>query len=320
MIEHKRAMASMRVAYGEALADYGMVNPNVVVLDADVSASTQTHFFATRFPARFFNLGIAEANMVDVAVGLALAGKIPFANSFAFLLSLRAAEQVRTQVCLNGANVKLCGAYCGLSDSFDGPSHHAISDLALLRALPGMTVISPADAVEVHKLLPQVAEHPGPVYLRLSRAEVPVIFDASYQPRIGRGVQLRPGSDVTLVGTGALVARCLDAAEMLAQAGVSTRVIAIHTIKPIDADLLEQAARETGAIVTAEEHSVIGGLGSAVTEALCERWPVPVWRIGLSDTFAATGPYFELLDSYGLGVTDIVAAAKRVLSSKRQAM
>ena len=318
MREDRRKLASVRVAYGQALADYGAINPDVVVLDADVSASTQTHFFAKRFPDRFFNLGVAEANLVDVAVGFALGGKIPFANTFAFLMALRAAEQVRTQVCLNNANVKLCGAYAGLSDALDGPTHHAVSDLAVMRAMPGLTVVVAADAVECRKLVPLVAEHRGPVYLRLSRSEVPVIFDESHGLEIGRGVQLREGDDVSLVGTGILLSRCLDAAEALDSQGISARVLEIHTLKPIDGDILDRAARETGAIVTVEEHSVIGGLGSAVAEVIGEGWPVPVVRVGLRDTFAETGPYFELLDKYGMGVLDITAAAKRALAFKRE--
>ena len=318
MRKHERELASVRVAYGQALADYGAVNPDVVVVDADVSASTQTHFFAKRFPERFFNLGVAEANLVDVAAGFALGGKIPFANTFAFLLALRAAEQVRTQVCLNNANVKLCGAYAGLSDAFDGPTHHAVSDLAVMRAMPGLTVVVAADAVEARKLVPLVADHRSPVYLRLSRAEVPTIFDESYEPEIGRGVRLREGGDVSLVGTGILLSHCLDAAETLARQGISARVIEMHTIKPVDRDMLGCAARETGAIVAVEEHSVIGGLGSAVAEVIGPSWPVPLVRVGLRDTFAETGPYFELLDKYGMGVADIVEAAKRALILKRE--
>ena len=318
MAERKRELLSMRVAYGQELAEYGAINPDVVVLDADVSASTQTHFFAQRFPDRFFNLGIAEANLVDVAVGFALAGKIPFANTFAFLIALRACEQVRTEVCLNGANVKLCGGYGGLSDSFDGPSHHSVVDLAVMRAMPRLAVVVAADAIEARKLVPLVAEYAGPVYFRVSRAEVPVIFDSAYRPEIGRGVLLKDGGDVTLVGTGVLLSRCLDAADVLAAEGISARVAGMHTLKPIDADLLEQAARQTGAVVTVEEHSVIGGLGGAVAEAVAERWPVPIVRVGLRDTFAETGPYLEMLDKYGMGVADIVVAAKQALARKRE--
>ncbi len=310
-------LRSMRKAYGEALAELGAANPDVVVLDADVSASTQTWMFREKYPDRFFNVGVAEANMVDVAVGLALAGKIPFANTFAFLVALRAAEQVRTCVAYARTNVKLAAGYAGLSDALDGPTHHAICDLAVVRSLPNMTVVVAADAVEVKKAVPAVAEYDGPVYLRVSRAEVPVIFDERHEVHIGQGVTLREGGDVTLVGTGIMVGRCLEAAERLKREGIEARVIEIHTLKPIDEELIVQAARETGAIVTAEEHSVIGGLGGAVAEVLGSRCPVPVWRVGIADTFAETGPYEALLERYGLGVTDIVAGARRAIAAKK---
>jgi transketolase len=308
---------SVRIAFGQALADYGAINPDVVVLDADVSSSTQTQFFAKRFPDRFFNLGVAEANLVDVAAGLALGGKIPFANAFSFLLSLRAGEQVRTQVCLNNANVKVCGAYGGLSDSFDGPTHHSESDLAVMRALPGMTVVVVGDAREARSFVRLVAEHQGPVYLRLSRAEVEPIGGSWQSPEIGRGILLRDGTRVTIVGTGTLLPNCLRAADLLGDEGISCRVIEIHTIKPIDVSIVEEAARVTGAIVTVEEHSVIGGLGAAVAETLSERWPVPVVRVGLADTFAETGPYADLLEKFGMGPTAIAGAAKRAMAVAR---
>lgn len=309
-------LESMRVAYGMALADYGALNTNVVVLDADVSASTQTHFFAKRFPERFFNLGVAEAGMVDVAVGLALGGKIPFANTFAFLIALRAAEQVRTCVAYALTNVKLAAAYGGLSDSRDGPTHHSVCDLAVMRAMPNMTVIVAADSVEVRKMVPLVAEWNGPVYLRISRAEVPVVFDEAHQPKIGKGVVLRQGRDVTLIGTGVLVSRCIEAAEKLKRDGIDARVIEIHTLKPLDEEMILASAKETQAIVTAEEHSTIGGLGEAVASFLGEVYPVHLKRVGINDTFTETGPYFELLDRYGMGVNSITAAAKEVVRSK----
>jgi len=310
-------LRSMRKAYGEALAELGAANPDVVVLDADVSASTQTWMFREKYPDRFFNVGVAEANMVDVAVGLALAGKIPFANTFAFLITLRAAEQVRTCVAYAKTNVKLVGSYGGLSDAFDGPTHHALCDLAVVRSLPNMTVVVAADAVEVKKAVPAVAEYDGPVYLRVSRAEVPVIFDERHEVHIGQGVTLREGGDVTLIGTGIMVGRCTEAAEVLRREGIDARIIEIHTLKPIDEGLIVQAAQETGAIVTAEEHSIIGGLGGAVTEVLGSRCPVPVLRVGIADTFTETGPYEALLDRYGMGVTDIVASARRAIVRKK---
>lgn len=311
-------MISVRVAYGQALAEYGALNEKVVVLDADVSASTQSHYFGNKFPNRFFNVGIAEAGMVDVAVGLALGGKIPFVNSFAFLLAFRAAEQIRTCLAYSKVNVKVAGHYAGLSDSFDGPTHQAVSDVATMRGLPDMAVVVLADATEARLAVPAVAEYPGPVYLRLNRNEVPVLFDQSHPFRIGKGVTLREGADVTLVGTGMMVGRTLEAAEELRRMGVEARVLEIHTIKPLDVDLLVTAARETGCLVTAEEHSVIGGLGGAVAEALGELAPVPVVRVGIADRFAETGPYFDLLDRYGMGVSDIVTAAKRAIAMKRE--
>jgi len=308
--------ASIRVAYGKALADYGAVNSDVVVLDADVSASTQSHYFAARFPERFFNLGVAEAGMVDVAVGLALGGKIPFVNTFAFLLSLRAAEQVRTCVAYARTNVKLAAGYGGLSDSYDGPTHHSVCDLAVMRAMPNLAVVVVADALEARQAVPAVAEYPGPVYLRLSRAEVEVIFDEHHPFRIGEGVLLRQGDDLTLIGTGIVVAHCLRAAEELAGEGIEARVVEMHTLKPLDRDLILRCARETGALVTAEEHSVIGGLGSAVAEVVGESLPVPLERVGLRDCFAETGGYDELLARYGLDVGHIVSAARRVMKRK----
>ncbi len=306
----------MRKAYGEALADLGATNPDVVVLDADVSASTQTWMFAERYPERFFNLGVAEANMINVAVGLALGGKIPFVNTFAFLISLRAAEEVRTCVAYAKTNVKMAAAYGGLSDSFDGPTHHSICDLAVMRSLPNITVLVAADSVEARKAVPVVAEYEGPVYLRVSRAEVPVIFDEDHKLEIGKGVVLRDGDDVTLIGTGIMVSRCIDAAEILKNEGVDAQVLEIHTLKPLDEELLVKNVKKTGAGVTAEEHSVIGGLGGAVSEALTKRYPTAIERVGIQDTFTETGPYFPLLDKYGLSVMDIVRATNRVMERR----
>jgi transketolase len=311
------AEMSMREGYGRALAEYGEINPDVVVLDADTSASTLSHFFAQRFPQRFFNIGIAEPCMVDVAVGLALGGKIPFVNAFAALLSLRAVEQIRTCVCYACTNVKLAAGYAGLSDFKDGPTHHAILDIAMMRALPEMTVIVPADALEAGKWVPVVAEYEGPVYLRLSRAATLPVHDESLQVEMGKGITLREGSDLTIIGTGSMVGRSLLAAEKLAEEGLSARVLEIHTIKPLDVDLIRQAAEETGALVTAEEHSVIGGLGGAVAEALGEGHPVPLERVGVPDTFTCTALDPEsLMDACGLAVEDIVSAARQVQTRK----
>ena len=309
-------LVSMRIAYGNALVALGRSHPDVVVLSADVSNSDHSYMFEEVFPDRFVNVGIAEQCLVDVAVGLAYSGKIPFANTFAFLFATRALEMVRTHLCYGEANVKLMGAYAGLSDSFDGPTHHSVTDIAIMRSLPNMTIVVPSDPVALGKLLPQVAEWRGPVFVRLNRNEVPVLFDDSYAPQIGRAITLRPGGDVTLVCTGLMVSRSLEAAEILTDEGIDARVMEMHTIKPLDIDSLEQAARETGALVTVEEHSIVGGLGGAVAEAVTATFPVPVKRVGLADRFAESGPYSELLDRYGMSVEDIVDAARQSTAAK----
>jgi transketolase len=309
-------LVSMRIAYGQALVELGKTRPDVVVLSADVSNSDHSYMFEEVFPDRFVNVGIAEQCLVDVATGLAYSGKIPFANTFAFLFATRALEMVRTHLCYGEANVKLMGAYAGLSDSFDGPTHHSVTDIAIMRSLPKMTVVVPADPVALTKLLPQVAEWPGPVFVRLNRNEVPVLFDDNYMPLIGRAITLRPGGDVTLVCAGLMVSRSMEAAEALADDGIDARVLEVHTIKPLDIDALVQAAHATGALVTVEEHSVIGGLGGAVAEAVSAVCPVPVIRVGIADRFAESGPYFELLDRYGMSVADIVSAARQAVTVK----
>jgi transketolase len=306
----------MRKAYGEALVRVGETFPDVVALSADVSNSDFSYMFQDAFPSRFFNVGIAEQALVDVAAGLAYSGKIPFANTFAFLFATRALEMVRTHLCYGGANVKLMAAYSGLSDSFDGPTHQSISDIAIMRCLPKMTVVVPSDPIAVAKLLPQVAQWQGPVYFRLNRNEVPVLFDDNYNPRIGQAITLRPGSDVTLICCGLMVSRSLQAAQVLGQKGIHARVLEVHTIKPLDVDTIVQAARETGAVVTVEEHSIIGGLGSAVAEVVSDAHPVPIKRVGIADRFAESGPYAALLDAYGMSVNDIVSAAEQAVAAK----
>jgi len=311
------AEMSMRDGYGQALVEVGEVNPDLVVLDADTASSTQSGRFAARFPERFINVGIAEQCLVDVAVGLAMGGKIPFANAFAALLSLRAMEQIRTCVCYARQNVKLAAGYAGLSDYKDGPTHHAIVDIAVMRALPEMTVIVPADATEAAAWVPLVAEYDGPVYLRLSRAATIPVHDDGIELEMGKGISLRDGSDVTIIATGSMVGRSMWAADALAGAGIDARVVEIHTIKPLDTELIAQAAAGTGAIVTAEEHSVVGGLGSAVAEALSASRPVPVERVGIADTFTRTAMDPEaLMDAFGLAVEDIQDAVERVLARK----
>ena len=309
-------LVNMRKAYGNALVNLGRTQPDVVVLSADVSNSDHSFMFEEVFPDRFFNVGIAEQSLVDVAVGLALSGKIPFANTFAFLFATRALEMVRTHLCYGEANVKLMAAYAGVSDSFDGPTHHAIADVAIMRSLPNMTVVVPSDGVAIDKLLPQVAEWPGPVYFRLNRNDVPVLFTDSYAPVIGKAYQVLAGGDVTIFANGLMLARSLEAAEELAGLGIGARVVEVHTVKPLDVDAVVRAAEETGAIVTAEEHSIVGGLGGAVAEVLSERQPVPLKRVGIADRFTETGPYAALLDRYGMAVQDIVAAASHVVRMK----
>jgi transketolase len=306
---------SLREAYGRALADYGAVNPNVVCLDVDTSASTLTHFFAKRFPDRFVNVGIAEPCMVDVAVGLSLGGYIPFANAFAALVALRAAEQIRTCVCYARTNVKIASSYAGLSDFKDGPTHHSIVDIAFMRALPDMTVVVPADAAEMAKWVPVIAEYDGPVYLRISRASTLPVHSPDVSVAIGKSITLRPGNDVTIVAAGSMTGRAMQAAELLEQAHIDARVICMSSIKPLDVDAILQASEETHGIVTAEEHSIIGGLGSAVTEVLSECRPTRVLRVGIHDQFTRTALDPEtLMDAFGLGVSDIVNAARRIVS------
>lgn len=306
----------MRQAYGEALVELGRSRSDVVVLSADVSNSDFSCMFEAAFPDRFFNVGIAEPALVDVAVGFAKSGRVPIANTFAFLFATRALEMVRTHLCYGDTNVKLAGAYAGLSDSFDGPTHHAITDIAILRSLPRMTIVVPADPLAVSRLLPQVAAWPGPVFFRLCRNEVPQIYSAEYQPAIGKGVILRQGDDVTVIGCGVPVARCIQATEILARQGVQARLVEMHTIKPLDGEMVLRCALETGAVVTVEEHSIIGGLGGAVAECLAETCPVPMERVGIADTFAECGTYPQLLDKYGLSVDAIAGAAQRVLARK----
>lgn len=315
------AEMQMREAYGRALVAYGEQNPDLVVLDADTSSSTLTNLFARRFPERFLNIGIAEPCMVDVAVGLALGGKLPFATAFAALLVLRAMEQIRTCVCYGQANVKLAGSYAGLSDYKDGPTHHAITDIALMRDLPHMTVVVPADANAVTSTVPAVAEYSGPVYLRLSRDATLPVHPADVQIEIGKGITVRDGHDLTIVACGSMVGRSLSAAQALAAQGVSARVIDMHTVKPLDTALLLQAVDETGCIVTAEEHSIVGGLGGAVAEALCAARPVPLERVGVADRFTCTAfDASTLMDAHGLAIQDVVNAAQRCLARKQSGL
>jgi len=308
---------SVRNAYGEALVDCGTKYNQVVVVVADVSSSVKTDFFEKRFPERLFNVGISEQCLVNVGVGLALEGFIPFVNTFASLL-LRSFEQIRTCVGYSNTNVKLVGSYAGISDYKDGATHYSICDIAVMRSIPNVTVVVPADAIEVRKMLKEVAEWDGPVYFRLSRSDTPVVLSDSHEVSIGKGQVITKGSDLTIIAAGVMVERSLRAARELDQDGVQTRVINMSTIKPLDKNLVLKAAQETGAIVTAEEHSIVGGLGSVVSEYISQTYPIPMEFIGINDIFVETGLNPEyLLDHFGMSVDDIVTAAKKVLGRKR---
>ena len=300
-----------RDAYGEVLKELGGENPDIVVLDADLSSSTKTQVFAKAYPDRFFNTGIAEANMMGVAAGLAAAGKIPFASTFAVFGAGRAYEQIRNSICYPKLNVKIAVTHSGLTVGEDGATHQCNEDIALMRTIPGMVVISPADDVEARAAVFAAYEHQGPVYMRFGRLAVPVINDnPDYKFEIGKGIVLREGKDVTIVATGLEVSESLAAAEKLAADGIDAKVINIHTIKPIDEELIVAAAKETGKVVTVEEHSVIGGLGSAVCDVLSEKLPTPVLKIGVMDTFGESGPAVELIKKYGLDADSICEKVK----------
>ncbi len=305
-----------RDAYGKALLELGRTNDRIVVLDADLSGSTKTGVFAKEFPERFFNAGIAEANMVGMAAGLAAGGMIPFASTFAVFAAGRAFEQIRQSIAYPRLNVKIVATHGGITVGEDGGSHQSVEDLAIMRALPNMTVLCPADGPETAAAIRAAAEYRGPVFVRLGRGKVPVVFEDGCRFSIGRGVTLREGSDMTFITTGMMTAEALQAARILAEEQISSRVVHLGTVKPLDIDLVLRAARETGAVVTAEEHSVIGGLGGAVCEALAEGCPVPVERVGLRDQFGQSGSADELLAYYGLTAAHLVEAAERVLKRK----
>ena len=303
-------MIATRESYGNALAELGKINPNVVVLDADLAGATKTGVFKKAFPERFFDCGIAEANMVGIAAGLSTTGKIPFASSFAMFAAGRAFEQIRNSVGYPHLNVKICATHAGISVGEDGATHQCNEDIALMRSIPGMVVINPADDVEAKAAIFAAAEHVGPVYVRLGRLAVPVINDENYKFELGKGVTLREGKDVTIIATGLMVSRALDAASQLAAEGIDARVINIHTIKPIDKEVIVKASKETGLIITAEEHNVIGGLYSAVTEVVSQEEPCKVVPVAVMDTFGKSGPAKELLDVFGLNAANIVAKVK----------
>ena len=306
-----------REAYGNALAELGE-KYDFVVLDADLAAATKTGTFKKKFPERFFNCGIAEGNMMSVAAGLAAAGKVVFASSFAMFAAGRAYEQIRNSIGYPHLNVKIGATHAGITVGEDGATHQCIEDFALMRAIPGMTVINPADAVEARAAVEAAINFYGPVYMRFGRYAVPVINDKeSFTFEIGKGKTMREGKDVTIVATGMLVSMALEAAEILKNEGIDAGVINISTIKPIDKDIILDAARKTGAIVTAEEHSIVGGLGSAVSEVVCEGCPVPVVKLGIEDKFGRSGKVPPLMEIYGLTVENLVAKAKAAIAMKK---
>lgn len=306
-----------REGYGNALVEFAN-DYDFVVLDADLAAATKTGIFKKNYPERFFNCGIAEGNMMSVAAGIASTGKTVFASSFAMFAAGRAFEQIRNSIAYPALNVKICATHAGISVGEDGATHQCLEDIALMRAIPNMVIINPADAVEARAAVKAALEYNGPMYIRLGRLAVPVYNDpATYEFKLGKGICLKDGSDVTIVATGLMVDMANNATKMLSDEGISARVINIHTIKPLDKDIILKAASETGALVVAEEHNVIGGLGSAVAEAVCESCPVPVLRVGTNDVFGRSGKVPPLLELYGLTAENIAEKAKLAISLKK---
>ncbi|MBP3626991.1 MAG: transketolase family protein [Clostridia bacterium] len=306
-----------RVGYGAALLELGKKRDDFIVMDADLAAATQTGMFKKEFPERFYDCGIAEQNMMGIAAGIAATGKKVIVSSFAMFAAGRAFEQIRNSIAYPHLNVIIGATHAGISVGEDGASHQCCEDIALMRSIPGMTIINPADETEAKKAVFAAIEADGPVYMRFGRLAVPVIFDEDYKFEIGKGVELKEGNDVTIIATGLMVNEALEAYELLKAEGINARIINMATIKPLDSDIVLKAAKETGAIVTAEEHSVIGGLGSAVSELLSENYPVPVVKLGVNDTFGHSGPAPKLLDEFGLRAANIVEKTKIAISLKK---
>ena len=302
-----------RDAYGKTLVKLGETNDNVVVLDADLSKSTKTNDFSKSFPNRFFNMGIAEQNLVGAACGFATAGKIPFVSTFAMFATGRAFEVIRNSVCYPKLNVKICATHAGITVGEDGASHETIEDIAIMRAIPNMTVVVPADGIETEKVVLEAAKFNGPMYVRLGRSGVPTLFNEDYKFEIGKGTVLREGNDATIIACGIMVNEAVIAHEELKSEGINVRVINMSTIKPIDKELIIKAAKETKAIITAEEHSVVGGLGSAVSEVVSEECPVIVKKVGVNDVFGESGTPAELLEKHGLTAKNLVKIVKETL-------
>lgn len=302
-----------REAYGKSLARLGLENKNIVVLDADLSKSTKTAEFKKVCPERFINVGIAEQNLAGISAGLATTGKIPFMSTFAMFAAGRAFEIIRNAICYPKLNVKVCATHAGLTVGADGASHQAIEDLALMRSIPNMVVLNPADAVSAEKIIEAIIEYDGPCYVRLGRAPVPVVYTAESKIEIGKANTVQDGTDVTIIATGIMLAEAMEAAETLKAEGVSVRILDMHTIKPLDNEAVIKAAKETKAIVTAEEHTIFGGLGSAVAEVLAENHPTKMRRIGVKDTFGESGTPAELMVKYEITANDIVKAVKELI-------
>lgn len=305
-----------RDAYGKVLVELGAERPEIVVLDADLSSSTRTARFAAKYPDRFFNVGIAEANMVGIASGLASVGKLPFISSFAVFLMCKGFDQLRQSVAYPGLNVKVVASHGGISIGEDGPSQMSVEDVALACSLPGFVVCVPADEVATRQLIRQVVDHPGPAYVRVGRPRVPLVYKPEDTLTLGKASLLRDGNDVTLIANGLQVAEALDAAEILAERGISVRVLDMHTVKPVDVEAVARAAQETGALVVAEEHLVTGGLGAMVAQAAAQTVPVPIEFVAIQDTYAESGTPRELLERYGLVAADMVRAVEKVLARK----
>ena len=317
-VTEKKEMIATRVAYGKELLELGKKNSNIVVLDADLSGSTQTKFFAKEFPERFFNMGIAEQNMIGVAAGLSSTGKIPFASSFAMFACGRAWEFVRNAVCHNMFNVKVCATHAGLTVGEDGGSHQIIEDIAIMRVIPHMTVIVPADAIEAKFATRAISEFFGPVYMRLGRSNVPILFDEkNFEFKIGKAQVVKGGIDVSIFACGVMVSRALWAQEILQNEGISAEVINVSTIKPLDKETILASVKKTGCAITCEEHNVYGGLGDAIAAVLTEHKPSPLKKIGVMDQFGQSGKSDELLIHYGLSKEKIVEAAKEVMKNKK---
>jgi len=310
-------MVATRAGFGAALTELGAIRDDFVVLDADLAAATQTGAFKKAFPDRFYDCGIAEQNMMGIAAGIASTGKKVVCSSFAIFAAGRAYEQVRNSIGYPHLNVVIGATHAGISVGEDGATHQCCEDIALMRTIPGMTIINPADETEAKLAVKAALDHDGPVYMRFGRLAAPVIFGDDYKFEIGKGVELKEGTDVTIIATGLMVNEALQAYDILKEEGISARIINIHTIKPLDKDIVIKAAKETGAIVTAEEHSVIGGLGGAVSEVLTEEYPVPVVKLGVYDVFGHSGAAPKLLDEFGLRAVNIVEKAKKAISMKK---